>query len=136
VKPKTALVIGAACALLFGAMLITVPDAILRGLGLDAHGDGILVARNMAVVVLGFAVLNWFGRGAEGSTLRAILITNLFVQAGGLALRTAEIVTHQLPGAAWPSVVAQAGLSTIFGFALLSTLARNRRRGDNMLRAG
>ncbi|HEY2164209.1 MAG TPA: hypothetical protein VGH04_09475, partial [Gemmatimonadaceae bacterium] len=74
-KPRTALVIGAACSLLFGAMLITVPDAILRGLGLDAHGDGILVARHMAIVVLGFAVLNWLARGAEGSTLRAILVT-------------------------------------------------------------
>jgi hypothetical protein len=30
-------------------------------------------------------------------------------------------------------VVAQAGLSTIFVFALLSTIARNRRRGDNVL---
>jgi hypothetical protein len=26
-------------------MLITTPDAVLRGLGLDAHGDGIIVAR-------------------------------------------------------------------------------------------
>ena len=135
-KPKTALVICAACALLFGAMLITTPDAILRGLGLDAHGDGILVARHMAIVVLGFAVLNWLGRDAEGNTLRAILIANLFVQVGGFALRTAEIVTRQLPGAAWPSVVAQALLSAVFGLALLSTVARNRRRGDNVLRAG
>jgi len=117
-------------------MLVTTPDAILRGLGLEAHGDGILVARHMSIVVLGFAVLNWLGRGAEGQTLRAILITNLFVQAVGFALRTAEIVTHQLPGAAWPSVVAQAALSMIFGLALLSTIARNRRRGDNVLSDG
>jgi uncharacterized membrane protein len=136
VKPRIALVIGAACALLFGAMLITTPDAILRGLGLEAHGDGILVARHMAIVVLGLAVLNWLARNAEGHILRAILVANLFVQAGGFVLRTAEIVTHQLPGAAWPSVVAQAVLSTIFVFALLSTIARNRRRGDNVLSDG
>jgi len=135
VKPRTALIICAACALLFGAMLITTPDAVLRGLGLDAHGDGIIVARHMAIVVWGFAVLNWLGRDAEGNTLRAILIANLFVQVGGFALRTAEIMTRQLPGAAWPSVVAQALLSVVFGLALLSTIARNRRRGDNVLRA-
>ena len=132
-KPRIALVIGAACALLFGAMLITTPDAILRGLGLEAHGDGILVARHMAIVVLGLAVLNWLARNAEGHTLRAILVANLFVQVGGFVLRTAEIVTRQLPGAAWPSVAAQGVLSTIFVFALLSTIARNRRRGDNVL---
>lgn len=132
-KPKTALVIGAACALLFAAMLITTPDAILTGLGLDAHGDGIIVARDMGVMALGFAVLNWLGRGAEGKVLRAILIANLVAQVGGLAFHAADIVTHQLPGAAWPSVVVQVVLSTIFGLALLATRARDRRRGDNVL---
>jgi len=90
----------------------------------------------MAIVVLGFAVLNWLSRDAEGNTLRAIIITNLFVQVGGFALRGAEIVTRQLPGAAWPSVVAQAALSVVFGFALISTIPRNRRRGDNVLSDG
>jgi hypothetical protein len=134
-KPKTALVIGAACALLFGTMLLTTPDAILRGLGLEAHGDGILVARDMSVLVLGFAVLDWLCRNAEGAALRAILIANLFVHVGGCLLRGSGIVTHQLPGAAWPSVAAQAALATIFGMALLATRARNRRRGDNAIRA-
>ena len=132
-KPRTALVIGAACALLFGAMLLATPDAILRGLGLEPHGDGILVARDMSVLVLGFAVLDWLGRNAEGNVLRAVLFTNLFIHVAGFMLRASAIVTHQLPGAAWPSVVAQVVLATIFGMAVLSTRARNRRRGDNVL---
>jgi hypothetical protein len=135
VKPKTALIIGAACALLFGAMLLTTPDAVLRGLGLDPHGDGILAARDMSVLVLGLAVLNWLGRDAEGRALRAMLIANLVVHGGGFALHATDVVTHQLPGAAWPSLAAQAALTTIFTLALLATRARNRRRGDNVIRA-
>jgi len=135
VKPKTALVIGAACALLFGAMLLTSPDGILRGLGLEPHGDGILVARDRSILVFGFAVLDWLGRNAEGKMLRTILIANLFVHVAGFALRGAGIVTHQLPGAAWPSLVAQAVLATIFGLALLATRARDRRRSDKLIRA-
>jgi len=135
VKPKTALMIGAACALLFGAMLLTTPDAILRGLGLEPHGDGILVARDMSILVLGFAVLDWLSRDAEGKVLRAILIANVFVHVAGFALRGAGIVTHQLPGAAWPSLVAQAVLATIFILALLATRARDRRRSDKLIRA-
>ena len=114
-------------------MLLTTPDAILRGLGLEPHGDGILVARDMSVLVLGFAVLDWLCRNAEGNVLRAILLTNLFVHVGGFMLRASGIVTHQLPGAAWPSVAAQAALATIFALAVLATRARNRRRGDNVL---
>jgi hypothetical protein len=130
VKPRAALIIGAICALVFGAMLVRSPDAILRGLGLPAHGDGIILGRDMGVVVIGLAILNWFGRNTQGHALRAILLANLFVHAGGFALHGGEIATHQLPGAAWPSVSIHAGLAIMFGLALLATRDRKRRRGD------
>jgi hypothetical protein len=133
VKPKAALIIGAVCAFVFGAMLIRSPDAVLRGLGVRTYGDGIILGRDMGIVVIGIAILNWSGRNAVGHGLRAILIANLFVQFAGLALRGGEIAGHQLPGSAWPSMSIQALLAAMFGLALVATRERNRRRGDGVL---
>jgi hypothetical protein len=133
VKPKAALIIGAVCAFVFGAMLIRSPDAILRGLGVPTYGDGIILGRDMGIVVIGMAVLNWSGRNAVGNGLRAILIANLFVHLGGLALHGGEISSHQLPGSAWPSMSIQTLLAAMFGLALVATRERNRRRGDGVL---
>ncbi len=115
-------------------MLMRSPDAILQRLGLPTYGDGIILGRDVGIVVIGLAVLNWYGRNAVGHGLRAILFTNLFVQAGGLAVHGAEIANHQLPGSAWPSVSIHAVLGAMFALALLGTTKeRTRRRGDNVL---
>ena len=49
-KPRVALIIGAVTALFFGLMLIAAPSKMLEGLGLDAHGDGILLSRDVGAL--------------------------------------------------------------------------------------
>lgn len=131
-KPKLALVIGAAAAAVLGIALVVSPDLVLEGLGLEAHGDGLIIARDLGALQLGLAVLNWAGRNAEGRGLRAILGADLFVQFSGLLLDGTEILTHQLPGAAWPEVSIHSALFILFGIALIATRDRARRRSDKI----
>lgn len=129
---KPVLILGAVVAAVFGVVLIASPDSMLAGAGLDAHGDGIIVARDLGVMQLGIAILDWVGRNTDGKGLRAILGANVFTQFAGLALDGAEIVTHQLPGAAWPQILVHAALFVVFGFALIATRDRSRRRCDKI----
>jgi hypothetical protein len=127
------LIIGAIAALLFGSALVASPAAVLHAFGLEAHGDGILVSRDVGMLLLGLAVLDWFGRNAEGAGLRAILVANLFVQLAEFVLNAGQIAAQQLPGAAWPGAMVPAVLSLLFGLALYRTRLRNRRAGDGVL---
>lgn len=131
-KPKLALVVGAVVTAILGLALIAAPELVLQGLGLDAHGDGLILARDVGALQLGLAVLNWVGRNADGRGLRAILGADLFVQFAELLLNGTEILTHQLPGAAWPEVSLCSVLGMLFGLALLGTRDRSRRRSDKI----
>jgi len=132
VKPKLALVVGAVVTAILGVALVASPEMVLQGLGLEAHGDGLILARDVGGLQLGLAVLNWVGRNAEGRGLRAILGANVFVQLAELLLNGTEVLTHQLPGAAWPELSLCSVLGVLFGLALLGTRDRSRRRSDKI----
>jgi hypothetical protein len=91
---------------------------LLRYFGIESHSDGIILSRDVGIVLLGLAVLNWTGRDADGVGLRAILTANLFVQVIELVVNGGEIVTGQLTTAAVPGIVVHAVLATIFIFAI------------------
>lgn len=131
-KPKVALTIGAVTALFFGLMLIAAPSKMLEVSGLDAHGDGILLSRDVGVLLLGLAVLNWLGRDADGVGLRAILIANIFVQVAELVVNGVEVLRQALPGAAWPGLALHFVLAIIFGLALASTRRDSASRTDSV----
>ena len=131
-KPKLALVVGAVVAAILGTALVAAPETVLQGLGLEAHGDGLILARNVGALQLALGVLNWVGRNAEGRGLRAILGADVFVQFAELLLNGTEVLTHQLPGAAWPELSLCSALGVLFGLALLGTRDRSRRRSDKI----
>ena len=131
-KPKVALVVGAAAAAILGLALIASPELVLQGLGLDAHGDGLILARDVGALQLGLSVMNWVGRNADGRGLRAILGADVFVQFAALVLNGTEVLTHQLPGAAWPQLSLCSVLGVLYGLALLGTRDRSRRRSDKI----
>jgi hypothetical protein len=118
-KPKLALTIGSVLALLFGLSLVLAPEAMLRAFGLDPHPDGVVVSRDVGVMLLGLAVLNWFGRdAAPGPGLRAILVANLFVQVLELVVNGAELGMGTLPMEAAPGLAIHALLGAMFALAL------------------
>lgn len=132
-KAKVALIVGAMFAAFFGLVFLASPESILKGFGMGAHGDGIIFGRDLGAIWLGIAVLNWVGRNAAGRGLRALLGGNLFIQFAELLLDGTEILTHQLPGAAWPGLSVHAALVVLFGIALIATRERNRRRSDQIV---
>jgi hypothetical protein len=117
-KPKTVLVIGAAAAAIFGLLLVGAPAQMLGGFGLQVQSDGIVLSRDVGILLLGLAILNWLGRNATGEALRAILVANLVVQVLELAVNGAEIVVGQLPSAAVPGLFIHIVLGGIFALGL------------------
>src|SRR3979411_1860184 len=96
---RVILVIGAVEALIFGLALVLLPAQMLAGFGLGAPGAAQVLSRDVAVTLIGLAVLNWLGRNATGEALRAILAANLFVQVAELIVNSIEIATGDLPSA-------------------------------------
>ncbi len=83
-----------------------------------AHADGIIVSRDLAVTLLGLAVLNWLGRNADGHGLRAILVANVAIQVFELIVNGIEVATKILPMAAAPGLVVPVVLGVVFALGL------------------
>jgi len=117
-NPKTALIIGAVVAAIFGLLLVFAPGPMLKGFGLQAPDAAVTLARDVGVTLLGLAVLNWLAREATGTALRGILIGNLVVQVLEIVVNGYEIATGQLPSKAAPGLIIHAVLGAIFLLAL------------------
>lgn len=123
-KPKLALTIGAAAAALFGCLLLLTPANMLKGFGIEAHVDGLIVSRDVGAMLLGLAVLNWLARNADGHGLRAVLVANFFIQVLELVINAVEIGVGDLPAGAAPGLAIHVILGVLFALAL-------RRRASN-----
>lgn len=119
---KLALTIGAVAAAVFGLALLLLPQQMLAGFGLEAPAAAQVVSRDVGVTLLGLAVLNWRARDATGTTLRAILIANLFIQVAELVVNGVEIATGVLPGQAAPGLLIHLVLAVIFVLPLRNTI--------------
>src|SRR6185436_4611294 len=118
VSSRVVLIVGAAAALIFGLALALMPEQMLMGFGLDAPAAARVLSRDVGATLLGFAVLNWFGRNATGMALRAILVANLFVQAAELVVNGIEIGMGELPMAAAGGLAIHIILGALFVWAL------------------
>jgi hypothetical protein len=120
---RVVLIIGAAMALLFGLLLTLMPDQMLAGFGLDAPTAARVLSRDVGVTLVGLGLLNWLARNATGSTLRALLIANLFVQIAELVVNGAELAVGDLPAPAAGGLVIHIVLGALFAWALLRSPA-------------
>ncbi|MBF8299497.1 MAG: hypothetical protein HW397_546 [Dehalococcoidia bacterium] len=117
-SPKSALTIGAVMAALFGILLVFAPGPMLKGFGLLAPDEGIILSRDLGVTLLSIALLNWLARDATGTALRAVLIGNLAIQAMEIAVNGYEISVGMLPSKAAGGLVIHAVMGVIFLLAL------------------
>jgi hypothetical protein len=125
-KPRTALIVGAISAAFFGLMLVFKPAEMLKGFGIEGHIDGLILSRDVGVMLLGFAILNWLGRDVEGSGLRAILVANLAIQVLEFVVNGVEIALNIVPMAAAPGELIHVVLAVVFILALKRTWALPR----------
>lgn len=115
---KLALSIGGVVAVVFGVALTLLPAAMLGGFGLGAPNEAVILSRDVGVTLIGLGILNWMARDATGTSLRAILIGNLFVQAAEFVVNGYEIVSGALPGAAGGGLVIHVVMAVIFAIPL------------------
>ena len=117
-SPRLALIIGAVAAMAFGLALTVAPASMLGGFGLAVPNEAIVVARDVGVTLIGVGVINWIGRDATGTPLRAILVGNLVIQALEIVVNGYEIAVGMLPGQASGGLVLHLVLGAIFVLAM------------------
>jgi hypothetical protein len=117
-NPRVALIIGALAAAVFGLMLTFLPGQMLSGFGLPGSPDALILSRDVGVTLLGVAILNWLGRDATGSALRAILIGNLAIQVLEFLVNGYELAIGVLPSSAAGGELIHIVLGVVFLLAL------------------
>ena len=119
-RPKVALSIGAVLALIFGLALTFVPEQMLASFGLASSTAGLVLSRDLGVVLIAVGVLNWMARNAQpGPALTAILWGNLLVQIFDVVLDSWHITSGQISEAGWGGVGLHVVLGVIFALAIL-----------------
>lgn len=121
--PRIVLVIGASIAGLFGILLLAAPAAMLQGFGFAGQPEGIVLSRDVGVMLLGLALIDFLGRNATGSTLRALLLGNLTVQVLEFLVNGIEMALGQVPMAAASGLV----IHLLLGVLFISALRRPER---------
>ena len=76
---KTLMVIKAAVCLVFGVLLLAVPNALLCFLGASLGPGGAFTSREYGAALFGNLMLTWFARSAIQSAVRRAIILALFV---------------------------------------------------------
>src|SRR2546427_13198500 len=87
---------------------------MLGGFGLAVPNEAIVVARDVGVTLIGVGGINWIGRDATGTPLRAILVGNGVIQALEIVVNGYEIAAGMLPGQAAGGLVLYFVLGAIF----------------------
>jgi hypothetical protein len=111
-------------ALLFGALLLAIPEPLLALFGLSVDLNASLFARVLGGSWLGYAVVNWFARAADASAQRAVLLADLCTALIGLAACAYVAAQGRTSALAWVWVV----LFVMFAIAQLYLLTSLPRR--------
>ena len=117
-SPKLALSIAAVVAVLVGLGLVLVPGQVLAGFGLPSN-EGLAISRDTGVTLIAIGLINWLGRSATGTPLRALLIGNLFLHLAEIVVDGLQLATGVLSSAAAPGLVPHVLLGAMFVAALM-----------------
>ncbi|HUR67847.1 MAG TPA: hypothetical protein VM370_01265 [Candidatus Thermoplasmatota archaeon] len=118
-RPRLILTIGAVLAAIFGFALLLAPDSMQTSFGLAPTPGGAVLSRDLGVVLLAVAMLDWMARDAEpGRALTAVLTGNLLVQALEIAVDSYHVATGQMAPAGIGAIVMHVLLGLGFALAL------------------
>ena len=116
--------IGGVAAVLFGLALLVFPSTMLKGFGLGAPDEAVVLSRDVGATLIGLGVINWMARNAAGEALRALLVGNVVVQALELVVNGYEIIVGTLPAQAAGGLVIHLVLGAIFVLAMRAPSSR------------
>jgi hypothetical protein len=117
-RPSLALSIGAVAAVALGIPLALVPAQMLSSFGFGTPNEGLILARDAGVLLVGLGIIDWTAREAVGAPLRGLLWGNIFIRAGEIANNGWAIAGGMLPPWTAGGLVLPVVLIIVFAFAL------------------
>lgn len=109
---------------LFGVLLATIPEPLLAIFGITLDFNASLFARVLGGSWLGYAVVNWFARGADVAAQRAVLLADLLTALTGLAASAFVAVRGQASALVWAWVVMFVAFALAQAYAITTASRR------------
>jgi hypothetical protein len=124
---KVFLAVAAVLAWLFGVTLLAAPGPFYSPSGVTLTPMLATLAQAHGATLIGLGTVNWFGRNADGTGLRAILLGNFVTQvlSFAVAARTASLGAGAKVA---PALVIHSVLGALFLFFLLRARGAAARR--------
>jgi len=114
---RTVFIFKAIVSLLFGALLLALPEATTAMFGVTLTAGGVLAARLYGASALGHACVTWYARNAGPSDARRAIILGGFVyDAIGFLLGLAAVLAGLTNPLGWLAVLLYLLLAVGFGY--------------------
>ena len=117
-RPTLALSIGAVFAVLLGLPLLLAPSQMLTAFGLGMPNEGLILARDAGVLLIGVGIIDWMARDAVGAPLRGLLWGNIFIRGAEIVVNVWEIAVGMIPLNAGGLIGLAVSLALVVMFAL------------------
>ena len=128
-EPRLALAISALSFLLIGVPFVVAPAEVMSAVGWPATpNEAVVIARDGGVLMIGLAIIDWFGRAAVGGPLIALLWGNLFIRVGGAVANSWEFAIGLTP--AEVAVGLAVALAVDLAFIIMLALALRRAHAE------
>lgn len=116
---KSIMVIKAAVCLVFGILLLAVPNALVSFLGASLGPGGTFTSREYGAALFGNLMLTWFARNATQSAVRRAIILALFIyDAIGFIVSLIAVLSGVLNPFGWFIVATYLFFTLGFGYLL------------------
>jgi len=117
---RTLLVIKAIVCLVFGAVFLLAPSALLRMLGATVCAGGMFTAREYGAAMMGTLLLTWCAKRVTANDAKgAILLDLLVYDAIGVAISLAGVLSGVLNVLGWGVVIVYLFFAAGSGYVLL-----------------
>ena len=116
-KFKTLMLIKAVVCIVFGFLLLVLPNQLLTIMGATLGAAGLFTAREYGAALVGNLMLTWYARDAEKSTARQAIILDLFIyDAIGFIVTLINVLNGTLNWLGWGIVVVYLFFTIGFGY--------------------
>lgn len=116
-KFKTLMLFKAVVCIVFGFLLLVLPNQLLTIMGATLGAAGLFTAREYGAALVGNLMLTWYARDAEKSTARRAIILDLFIyDAIGFIVTLINVLNGTLNWLGWGIVVVYLFFTIGFGY--------------------
>ena len=116
-KFKTLMLFKAVVCIVFGFLLLVLPNQLLTIMGATLGAAGLFTAREYGAALVGNLMLTWYARDAEKSTARRAIILDLFIyDAIGFIVTLFNVLNGTLNWLGWGIVVVYLFFTIGFGY--------------------